>query len=43
MGARKKSLIQRILRFKTKLYEDGEKRALDIKQMKEEARINSTK
>lgn len=43
MGSRKESPIQWIRNFKIRLYEEGKKRALEIKQMKEEIRINISK
>ena len=43
MQTRKESLIQRIRNFKVRLYKDGKKRALEIEQIRVEARINVTK
>ena len=43
MRTRIKVLVNWIPNFKTKLFEEGKKRALDIKKIKEEARIDLTK
>lgn len=43
MKTQKNSLYQRIRNFKRKLYEEGERRALDLKKIKEETKTDVTK